>query len=105
MHFVAIKSVEQQAVLMVHRARTLVMANRTAQVNQIRGLMGEFGIVRSQGGGAIAVRAAGDSRRCGETAYPHSRARSSPHCSSSSTSLNTRVTAYDRQIRALAASQ
>jgi transposase len=45
MHFVAIKSEEQQSVLMVHRARSLVMANRTAQVNQIRGLLGEFGIV------------------------------------------------------------
>src|SRR5665213_2398867 len=49
MHFVAIKSEEQQSVLMVHRARSLVMANRTAQVNQIRGLMGEFGIVVAQG--------------------------------------------------------
>ena len=45
MHFVAIKTEEQQAVLMVHRARSLVLANRTAQVNQIRGLLGEFGIV------------------------------------------------------------
>jgi transposase len=35
MRFVAVKSEEQQAVLMVHRARTLMMANRTAQVNQI----------------------------------------------------------------------
>ena len=45
MRFVAIKSEEQQAVLMVHRARTLTMANRVAQVNQIRGLLGEFGVV------------------------------------------------------------
>ena len=35
--------------LMVHRARSLVMANRTAQVNQIRGLLGEFGIVVATG--------------------------------------------------------
>ena len=45
MHFVAAKSPEQQAMLMVHRARTLVVANRTAQVNQIRGLLSEFGLV------------------------------------------------------------
>ena len=44
MPFVAIKTEEQQAVLMVHRARSLVVANRTAQVNQIRGLLGEFGL-------------------------------------------------------------
>ena len=49
MHFVATKSEEQQSVLMVHRARSLVMANRTAQVNQIRGLLGEFGIVVATG--------------------------------------------------------
>lgn len=49
MHFVAVKSEEQQAVLMVHRARTLVVANRTALVNQIRGLLGEFGLVVPKG--------------------------------------------------------
>jgi transposase len=49
MHFVAVKTEEQQAVLMVHRARSLVMANRTAQVNQIRGLLGEFGLIVPQG--------------------------------------------------------
>ncbi len=49
MRFVAIKTEEQQSVLMVHRARTLVMANRTAQVNQIRGLLGEFGLVVPKG--------------------------------------------------------
>jgi transposase len=37
------------AKLMVHRARTLVIANRTAQVNQIRGLLGEFGLVVPKG--------------------------------------------------------
>jgi hypothetical protein len=33
MRFVPVKSEEQQAVLMVHRARSLVIENRTAQVN------------------------------------------------------------------------
>lgn len=49
MHFVAVKSEEQQAVLMVHRARSLVVGNRTALVNQIRGLLGEFGLVVPKG--------------------------------------------------------
>ena len=49
MRFVAVKSEEQQSVLMVHRARSLTMANRTAQVNQIRGLLGEFGLVVPKG--------------------------------------------------------
>jgi transposase len=45
LRFVPIKSEEQQAVLMIHRARELVVSERTALVNQIRGLLGEFGIV------------------------------------------------------------
>jgi transposase len=49
MRFVAVKTEEQESVLMWHRARTLVVANRTAQVNQIRGLLGEFGLVVAQG--------------------------------------------------------
>jgi transposase len=32
---------------MMHRARTLVVSNRTAQVNQIRGLLGELGLIGS----------------------------------------------------------
>jgi transposase len=45
MRFVAVKTEEQQAVLTWHRARSLIIANRTAQVNQIRGLLGEFGLI------------------------------------------------------------
>ncbi len=55
MHFVAIKSEEQQSVLMVHRARTLMVANRTAQVNQIRGLLGEFGLVVAKGAARLRL--------------------------------------------------
>ncbi|HTX52143.1 MAG TPA: IS110 family transposase [Candidatus Baltobacteraceae bacterium] len=53
MRFVAVKSEEQQAVLMVHRARALTVANRTSQVNQIRGLLGEFGLVVPRGIGRL----------------------------------------------------
>ncbi len=49
MHFVAVKTEQQQAVLMVRRARSLEMANRTARVNQSRGLLGEFGMIVPQG--------------------------------------------------------
>jgi len=49
MHFVAVKTEEQQAVLMVHRARTMVVANRTALANQTRGLLGEFGLAVPKG--------------------------------------------------------
>ena len=41
MRFVPIKDVAQQAVLTVHRARQLLIAERTALVNQTRGLLAE----------------------------------------------------------------
>jgi transposase len=56
MRFVPIKSVEQQAVLSVHRVRQGFVKARTAQANQIRGLLGEFGLVIPQGIRHIAQR-------------------------------------------------
>ncbi len=49
MRFVPVKSVEQQAVLAVHRARQGFVVERTAQANQIRGLLYELGIVIPKG--------------------------------------------------------
>ena len=49
MRFVPIKSGEQQAVLSLHRARQGFVKARTAQANQIRGLLSEYGIVLPQG--------------------------------------------------------
>ena len=49
MRFVPIKSVEQQTVLSLHRAREGFVRARTAQANQIRGLLAEFGLVIAQG--------------------------------------------------------
>ena len=56
MRFVPIKNVEQQAVLALHRVRQGFVKARTAQANQIRGLLGEFGLIVPQGIGYIASR-------------------------------------------------
>lgn len=45
MRFVAKKTIEQPLILSVHRARQGFVKARTAQGNQIRGLLAEFGIV------------------------------------------------------------
>ena len=45
MRFVAVKTVEQQDVQAVHRARAGLMEQRNAKANQIRGLTSEYGIV------------------------------------------------------------
>lgn len=49
MRFVAIKTISQQAVLSLHRAREGFVKARSATANQIRGLLGEFGLVLPQG--------------------------------------------------------
>jgi Transposase len=49
MRFVQIKSVEQQGQLMLHRARDLLMRQRTQVINALRAHMAELGIVAAQG--------------------------------------------------------
>lgn len=49
MRFVSAKTVEQQAVIALHRARQGFVAARTAQANQLRGLLAEFGIILPKG--------------------------------------------------------
>jgi transposase len=55
MRFVPIKSVEQQDVQNMHRQRERIKKARTALVNQIRGLLAEYGIIINKG--VAAVRA------------------------------------------------
>ena len=49
MHFVSIKSVEQQSVLVLHRARDLLVRQRTMIMNAIRAHIAEFGVITAQG--------------------------------------------------------
>jgi transposase len=56
MRFVSVKTVEQQAILSVHRARAGFVKARTAQANQIRGLLSEFGVVIPKGIHSIMKR-------------------------------------------------
>ena len=56
MRYVPMKNIEQQAILSVHRARQGFVKARTAQGNQMRGLLAEFGIVMPQGIHSIMKR-------------------------------------------------
>jgi transposase len=56
MRFVAIKTVEQQDIQATHRMRRLTVERRTAQVNQVRGLLLEYGIDIPQGRAALMRR-------------------------------------------------
>ena len=54
MRFAAVKSAEQQSVLLLHRARELLVRQRTMLINALRGHCGEFGIVVAQGAPKVA---------------------------------------------------
>ncbi len=49
MRFVAVKSEHQQSLVMLHRMRDRLVAERTGSINAIRGHMAEFGVVAAQG--------------------------------------------------------
>ena len=55
MRFVAVKSVDQQAVLMLHKTRDLLVRQRTALINALRAHLSEYGIVTSKGPGGVAA--------------------------------------------------
>jgi transposase len=55
MRFAAVKSAEQQSVLMLHRARELLVRQRTMLINALRGHCGEFGIVVAQGASKVTA--------------------------------------------------
>jgi transposase len=48
MRFVTIKTVEQQDLQATHRVRSQLVSQRTEKVNQIRGLLAEYGLVVGQ---------------------------------------------------------
>jgi transposase len=55
MRFVAVKSVDQQAVLMLHKTRDLLIRQRTALINALRAHLSEYGIVTSKGPGGVTA--------------------------------------------------
>ena len=56
MRFVPVKTVEQQGVQHLHRARSLVVRQRTALANQMRGMVFEYGLVVAKGIGILRRR-------------------------------------------------
>jgi len=58
MRFVPIKSIEQPAILSMHRVRRGYVKARTAQANQLRSILGEFGPVIAQSIYHVAPRVA-----------------------------------------------
>ncbi len=55
MRFVAVKSPEQQSLMMLHRTRSLLVRQRTMLVNAIRAHLAEFGIIAARGRMGVAA--------------------------------------------------
>lgn len=53
MRFVAVKTEAQQAVLMLHKTRDLLVRQRTMLINALRGHLSEFGIVSAQSSAGV----------------------------------------------------
>ena len=101
MRFVPVKGMEQQDVQSIHRARSLAVSHRTAQANQIRGLLAEYGIVMPQGMASLRGRLPEILADADNDLTPMFRdllagLMDEVH------RLDKRVTSYDEQIRRLA---
>lgn len=55
MRFVAVKTAEQQAILMLHKVRDLLIRQRTMLINALRGHLAEFGIIAARGPGGVTA--------------------------------------------------
>jgi transposase len=101
MRFVAVKSVEQQAVLAVHRLRQGLVEERTALANRLRGLLTEYGLVIAVGldrlRGALPVLV-----EDGANGIPGMAREVFADAAEQLRELDARITAYDRRIAAMA---
>lgn len=101
MHFVPVKSAEQQAILCLHRIRQQVVGERTALINQVRGLLSEFGLIMPQGHYAAQHGIPGILEEA-ENGLPSLARRLLQDVWQRIVLLNQQVLAYDRELEALA---
>jgi transposase len=72
MRFVPVKSQDQQATLMLHSARELLISQRTALINALRGHFAELGIVAPQGAPLMSgIAILEDEQRSPEAGHRH----------------------------------
>ena len=97
MRFVPVKSVEQQALLTLHRVRQGFVVERTALINRLRGLMSEFGVV-------MPLRSVTVRRQAAQAAevLPDLARRAIDDLLAQLRLLDERIDAYDSEIHAQA---
>ena len=101
MRFVPVKSVEQQAVLAVHRLRQGLVEERTALANRLRGLLAEYGVVIGMGIDRLR-RALPELLEDGANAIPGLAKAVFAEAEQHLRHLDACIAAYDHRIAALA---
>jgi transposase len=101
MRFVALKSVDQQAVLAVHRLRQGLVEERTALANRLRGLLTEYGVIVGVGLGRLRC-ALPEILEDGANGIPGIAREVFADAEQQLRELDVRIAAYDRRIAALA---
>jgi len=102
MRFVPVKTVEQQDIQAIHRMRGLMVERRTAQVNQIRGLLLGFWIEVAQGRAAL-MRRLPEIREDADNGLSGGFRAELVEFAEELRHLDARVAHYDGQIEAIAA--
>ena len=97
MRFVPVKSIEQQALLALHRVRQGFIVERTAIINRLRGLMSEFGVVLPLRSMTVRRQSAAAAE-----ALPELAKRAIADLLDHLRVLDERIGGYDRQIEAQA---
>jgi transposase len=99
MRFVPVKSAEQQALLAIHRVRAELVGTRTALINQLRGLLIEFGIAMPKGRYQFRAQVG----RClSDERVPALAREVLTELNTRIRSLDEDILAYDRRLDALA---
>jgi len=99
MRFVPVKSAEQQALLSVHRVRCELVRARTALINQLRGLLTEFGVVMPKGRYQMRAHAP---RALSNARVPALAREVLSELNAHIRELDADILAYDRRLEALA---
>ena len=101
MRFVGVKSVSQQHVQQLHRARQMAVRNRTAQSNQIRGFLLEYGIACPKGI-ALLLRRVPEVLEDAENELPVQGRALLAELSDELRRMNRRVNEFDELLAAVA---
>ncbi len=101
MRFVAVKTLEQQSVQMLHGARAAAVASRTATVNQLRGYLHEAGVVIPRGINRLR-RELASVLEAGEQRWPALMVRVLRTLHEELRALDARIEAYERELESLA---